>query len=516
MHNSTATEGRGWDDVRRPDRFSHALWNVLLALSILVGVVIRCVTHLDQGLWEDEIIAATHAVQPLPALLVDVVRNDIHPPLYFIQLHLWALVSQRDGWLVANSVLWSLASIWSMWASLRREGQARLGLTAAAFLAVLPSGVWMSHDVRPYAWLCVLLIWAFHFARRAFDTTRPRTGDMLAAFGFCLAIIYSHAIGFLAVFCMGSYAAALLAGRRAPARAYLSWFTCFGLLGVAALPILISNLLHDANLAGQQTITAVIATLAEVITVSDKPGWVFWSGLVIYLGVAGIGLALRRNRLVAICFVLLPLLVAIMLGFALKPIFKANLFATLLTPFVAIVLAKSCLRIGDRWRSAVTATLFAGLAATAIATWSTREPVTGYLAAARTIRAESRPGDVVFIPQQSMFWGMAWYLDGPHWGSPLAIANPPSPAWQGVYRHLGPRLLTLLHLVPTGQAVAAPGGLTLLIGNDSSSQAAQGRRVWLVTNDRADLAAGFPPDSFGDLRRVRQQKIFALLLNLYE
>ena len=59
-------------------------------MAILAGVAWRCDLSLKTGFWEDEIIAATHAVQPFPAILVNIVRNDIHPPLYFMQLHVWA------------------------------------------------------------------------------------------------------------------------------------------------------------------------------------------------------------------------------------------------------------------------------------------------------------------------------------------------------------------------------------------------------------------------------------------
>jgi len=38
---------------------------------------------------------------------------------------------------------------------------------------------------------------------------------------------------------------------------------------------------------------------------------------------------------------------------------------------------------------------------------------TDFPAAAATIRGMAKPGDVVYVPQISMFWGMTWYLVGP-------------------------------------------------------------------------------------------------------
>ena len=489
----------------------------MLLFVILLGIVLRCVVDLRHGLWEDEIIAATHAVQPFKDVLVDVLRNDIHPPLYFLQLHAWALVSHRDGWLIANSVFWSLVSLWSLWFTLRREGRPMLGLTAAAMMAVLPAGLWMAQELRPYAWLCVLLIWTAHYARRAFGGHHAHLDDVAVLFLGCLAIIWSHAIGFLAVLAVGVYAVGLLLRRRAPVRDVMLWLGCFALLGLASLPVLASNLLHDANLFDAFTPAGFLASLSSVVTVSPGGRGVFLFGLAVFLLATGCGLAMRRTRLMAACFLLLPMLVALALGLTLKPIFKANFFGTLLAPFLALVLAELALRLDvDRQRIGTTA-LLAALAGISIVIRSGGGTVTGFLDAARMIRAEARPGDVVMVPQLSMFWGMAWYLDGPDWGSPLAIAPLPSRPWQAVYRRLGPHLVERLRLMPTGDTVAAPGGLTLLVGSDGSAvlRAAAAPGIWLVTRARADLPSGYPSSRIGALHEVEQRHVFALLLTLY-
>src|SRR5437763_1922707 len=51
---------------------------ILIALGLMLRLSIRFPTDL----WQDEIIAATHAMQPLRDVVIDVLRNDNHPPLY--------------------------------------------------------------------------------------------------------------------------------------------------------------------------------------------------------------------------------------------------------------------------------------------------------------------------------------------------------------------------------------------------------------------------------------------------
>jgi hypothetical protein len=111
---------------------------VVLVAAILAGIAMRFVIRFDQGFWEDEIIAVTHAVQPLPGFFVESIRDDTHPPLYFLQLHFWSWVSQADLWFIGNSILWGLIALLSLWAVQRRIRGTAIAWTSVAFLAVLP------------------------------------------------------------------------------------------------------------------------------------------------------------------------------------------------------------------------------------------------------------------------------------------------------------------------------------------------------------------------------------------
>ena len=486
----------------------------MIAAALCVGTGLRLVVTLPFGLWEDEIIAVTHAVQPLPYFFVEVVRNDIHPPLYFLQLHVWGWASHTDTWFVANSVVWSFLAMLSLWLVLRPAGSL-LAWTATACLAALPASVWMSQEVRPYAWLSVLFIWAYAWVVRSFAAPQSSIRNYGVLLGFCVLIIASHAIGFFALVFHGLFGLGLLLRRQATRREYIAWTLVFGLAAIASAPMLASNLLHDANL-GEAASAFDVFDYASVVVTAASPGrWVWWAGLLAYGGLAGAGLAYARTRLMTACFLVAPLLVAFGLGVTLKPIFKFNFFATMLLPFFAIVLAELCLRL-TRWRVPVTAACLAGLLVLAGVAWDNKVWSSGFRRATADIRASLRPGDVVYVPQQSMFEGMAWYLAGPDWGSPLEVANPPNPEWRHVYDLLGSKLVALLHLMPTTQTVALPDGVTLLVGPDSLPQAAKASRVWMVTYPRADLPSGLPPGHLGALLPERDGRYGLLRLSLFE
>jgi mannosyltransferase len=465
---------------------------------ILLGIGLRLWVRTPTDFWEDEFIAATHAMQPFGRLLVNIVRNDVHPPLYFLQLHLWALVDQSDLWLKINSVLWSLAALASLWWTASKLYGSRTGLLAAAVFAILPSPAYMADQLRMYAMLATLIIWAFYFANLCFSGETRNRKNLIGLALLLIAICNTHAIGAIAVFSNGIYSLSLVLAQPRDKRPLKPWLLIYGIAAVSAAPWIVNGMIHDANLRSWGSfadfVTAVSATILGQIAYKEPllraPAAAAWLAIVLF------GLGCRRTRAMTFAFLLLPLLLATAAEVLHKPLFKWNIFSTLEAPFLALVLAQG-LR-GDRLPRLLCAGGAAAILAICIVTRLTVQESEGYRALTDLIRANYKPGDIVYAPQPSIFGGLAWYLEGPHWGSPLAIAQPPSPQWRKVYDKLGPGLVGMLGLEPKTQILHGKNA-TLLIGNNSADQAAGASRIWLVTVDRADLKPGYPPPQLGGL-----------------
>jgi hypothetical protein len=174
-----------------------------------------------------------------------------------------------------------------------------------------------------------------------------------------------------------------------------------------------------------------------------------------------------------------------------------------MSPFVALVLARLVLDVPGTTllRSGGYAVSVLALALMGWSAASIDVKSTNFGAAAAVIRSNAQAGDVVYAPQPSMFWGMAWNLAGPDWGSPLAIAPEPSQQWRAVYRRLGPDIVRKLGLWPSSQSLPA-GRVTLLVGKDSFTIARRAPRLWLITYPRADLPAETLDKAQGNLDRV--------------
>ena len=505
-----------WPGLRSDTRRRSRLQMAALGAVVCAAVLLRINAGLTRDFWEDEVIAATHAEQPFWRLPVEVMRFDIHPFLYFFQLHAWSLAGHGDLWLRLNSVAWNCAAIASIFVVASRLYGAGTAWIVAPLFALSAPAVWMSQELRPYSWLYCLLIWAFYFVERAFGSRPGGLGDRAAAFALCLGIVYSHALGFFAVFLLGLYALGRVVQGGATGRALAGWAVLFGACAVAALPPILVDLLRDANLAGGGLLADLLDWIPRLLMPrGDGPAMLALAGLV-FLGTVTAGLAARETRLMAGVFLVAPLAVALMLGAARVHMFKPNLFCTIMTPFLVIVLGRVLVRLPEPRRLVCAGAIGLAFTLFSVEFFADRAPTTGFREASRLIEAQARPGDIVYVPQESMFWGMARYMGPGRRAWQLQVAPALTPQWQRMFDRLGPRFVAAFDLRPETQTLAMPSGPDLLVGTASLGTAARAGRVWLVTYARADLPDDYPPAAIGRLKPISTSAMGFLQIRLYQ
>ena len=87
---------RSYENFVFPTSFFHESGRLYIAAILCLGLVVRLATLNRDSLWLDEIISATFSAQPFSELILLSGWIDFHPPLYFLQLKVWAFVSQDD------------------------------------------------------------------------------------------------------------------------------------------------------------------------------------------------------------------------------------------------------------------------------------------------------------------------------------------------------------------------------------------------------------------------------------
>lgn len=141
---------------------------LLLLAGILLGFALRLHRLGAESLWYDETVSVHLARQPI-ANMITHTAGDIHPPGYYLLLHLWGQLSTPTlthgleflyAWpsLVAGVLILALT-----YALGQRLFDVRTGLAALWLAACNPFQLWYSQEVRMYtigAMLALLTLWA--------------------------------------------------------------------------------------------------------------------------------------------------------------------------------------------------------------------------------------------------------------------------------------------------------------------------------------------------------------------
>ncbi|MEO8936492.1 MAG: hypothetical protein ABI277_05105 [Burkholderiaceae bacterium] len=475
------------------DFMSRTLW-AICGIAIVVGVAAAVHFSLMRGsLWEDELIAITHANQPLPLFFIEVLRNDLHPPLYFLQLAGWqGLGFHTDAWVLANSLAWAAVSLGAMFFVAHKLHGIRAAWIATALFAVLPNFVWSAGTLRMYAALPACVLFAYYANRRWFDTRSPVW--LAAAVIVEVLLAYTHAVEFffVAFIVFGALVEAGAAGRlRLPsvrlAGSMRMWVIAQIVFGACVLPLAASALVRSSDASAPGSTIAMLTIGGGLVAGWKTSGlaWARMGGFAIFVLLLGAALSAHAGRWRTLAIPVAALVVAMMIAIVFKPMFKQPVFAANLLPF--LVLGAAAAAGQSRPALVVVAGCIAVLAAAAFPLASRQAQLEPYAPAARWVRERAVAGDVVVVPNVSVFWGIARYAIGPRWGRPLAIMPPPNDDWtrlnERIARTLGPDAPKKLGLVPDSDFVDSQG-VRYVIGDDAIVRTSDARHVWLVTRDR--------------------------------
>jgi hypothetical protein len=200
----------------------------------------------------------------------------------------------------------------------------------------------------------------------------------------------------------------------------------------------------------------------------------------------------RRSRIRTLVAVIATLVVAIAISLLAKPMIKVPVFASNLVPFLVLGAGAGIATHGGRvWRAGAMACMLA-LAVAAVPLLHYQMTPDRYGETGRLVRQLAQPGDVVVVPNVSVYWGVMRYAVGEHWGKPLEILPlEPNAQWNGLFHKLGPGLTGTLGLRPVSDQVVS-NHVAYVIGDDARRATANAQRVWVVQRNgyRVDVQLG--------------------------
>ena len=296
---------------------------IVAIVAVAIGVVLRFVAL--SPMWLDEAISASLAGVVTEdttggwSALVEALRHDGHPPLYYVLLALWSVpFGESDGALRAFSGVLGVVSLPLAWLVARRHLDRRGCVLVVSVLASSPFAVRYATEARMYALLLALLL-ALHLAVvRVWERPSVLRSAVLA--GVVAALLLTHYWSLFAIAVLGT--TGLVAGTRNGRRAirqasYLVGAVVAGSLAFLPwLPVFLDQLAHTGtpwSPAARPTVVAaltleaygggrgseallVVVVLAVLVAVglgcragSDRPvlGWtdLVWLQVAVALGV---------------------------------------------------------------------------------------------------------------------------------------------------------------------------------------------------------------------------------------
>ena len=168
---------------------------ILVLIIILIALAIRLPGFGESGLWNDEAIVAAVAEQPIPEIL-EKVRQDAHPPLFFIIQRFVRIGLGFEGWtesgVRAISLVFGILTIPVIFLIGRQMISTRAGVLAAFLLTISPMHVHYSREGRNYMLLMLLVMLAMSCVVSMYRRPSMRTG-FISALVF-IALVYTHSI----------------------------------------------------------------------------------------------------------------------------------------------------------------------------------------------------------------------------------------------------------------------------------------------------------------------------------
>lgn len=232
-----------------------------LAAILVLAAVLRFATLRTQSIWFDEAATWDLVRRPLGAMLRQIPKGESNPPLFYVLEWAWTRAfGDGEAGLRSLPALAGLLTVPVAYAIGCRAGggrsgaATRVGLAAAALVAVDPLLVWYSQEARSYALATLLSAVALLLLLRADTDRRPR---VLA--GWALAAALALATHYFTAFVLAPQALWLL-WRHPRRREAVAAVAALAVVGLALLPLLIAQSGNPYDIAG----TSLAVRLAQV------------------------------------------------------------------------------------------------------------------------------------------------------------------------------------------------------------------------------------------------------------
>jgi hypothetical protein len=198
-----------------------ALIRYLPWLLLGIGSVIRlCFAHAF-FLNPDEALHYLLSLQPNLRLTYEATLPTSHPPLYIVFLHYWGYLGRSELFLRLPSVLAAIAFCWFVFRWVKLVAGNSAALICLALLLFSPSLIYLSTELRQYAFVLLFSGAALYFLERGLQKTS--SSAMLTSGAALWLALLTHYSAALVALTLGLYGLWRMLAARTPGRVVATW-----------------------------------------------------------------------------------------------------------------------------------------------------------------------------------------------------------------------------------------------------------------------------------------------------
>lgn len=392
------------EHVSRPARSCPLRPRGLLLLIILIAWATRLHHLAARPLWVDEAFSLWMARLPVPDLVARAARLDQHPPLYYLLLKVWTLLTGESEWAARSlSAFWGVLSVPLAFVLARRFlGRAWPAYFMATLVALSPFHVRYAQEARMYTFLA---FWGLVAMWLLVEGAVSRHHAFLLGVSMVLAAL-SHNAGLL----VSATVAVIFLLRRPPAGFTLVSWGAFAMLWLPWMPAFF----HQAQGVARRfwipwptwrdVMAALRAFHAAYMPGREPTRWLVDGG---YIALAGVGAwyVTRRDgarpaaRAAAVPLVAFLLPMGLELAVSpVRPVFQPRtLIWTTFAYYLLIATGAWYVTRGRQARRVLVPVLLLVVQGAGLWGWWTRPPAEAWDRVVRHVAARARPGDLLLF-----------------------------------------------------------------------------------------------------------------------
>jgi mannosyltransferase len=413
---------------------------VLLLFCCLIFINFLNSNNLILG---DDAWGATAVLGNPYEVIVFTLRWDLHPPLYYSVLDLWAIVGKADLWLQSSSSFFHALTAGIVFHFMRKHHSLLYSLLLSLLVLSAPLLLDYSFKVRMYSFVALLSTILF-FAIEAYVLNNKKH---LLKWILLLGIVISnsHAIGILFVFFHFLYGLVLCYEK--DKKSIKSWILGHIAVALFAIPAILNSMVKSVAHAQTPEVKEVINLLTNLFV---EQGAVV--GALTLLTVVVL-LTIYKQRSILICYLILPIVFFSIISYTLKPLWLERNFVYAI-PIVLIALLRSIRHIKLRVYVKASAILFfcgVNFYTFYNKTMQNHQSFPDLIAFLSEQISEAKEMSKVCIVSQSplgAYWSLQRYLVGPNWGNPFEAPPPINETWLVVGAKLPISVSKALYLEP--------------------------------------------------------------------